>query len=383
MNLVSRYCQDVEEFARTTSLGRPIDLKNWNEPLVPIALNLAKNIFHGAEMETASDGSILVALDDGSLLALTCLPDRKLGARATRRMGETYFIAVDFGLIRLIFNLTLTIWKDKRFLSYIERDIRGIKDLTTDFIPPGFEEIFLQEFPDKIRHAVFYHCFEQAVSFFWLHEIAHILGGHIDICEKSGKSLGIIDEFLNSPDFNDDDPDESITNTIPYHAFEIQADRWALDCLFGRLHQQIMSNSAGYLELISTVIACTLFPLSLHGHNILQEQSDLAKKHPPLWFRSDEVICAEDKAANGQWFNARREEKKFEMIRFQQKNLVQLGLAGLSRLHPMFGDWLGPVADSSRQPEGQRVLDEAKMLLEPWRNHLSNYSRGVKMRDSS
>jgi hypothetical protein len=49
----------------------------------------------------------------------------------------------------------------------------------------------------------------------------------------------------------------------------------------------------------------------------------------------------------------------------------------------MFGDWLGPVADSSRQPEGQRVLDEAKALFEPWRDDLSRYFNCIKMRDSN
>jgi hypothetical protein len=378
MNLFSHYYEDVEEFAR--QYGRPINLQDWTEPLVPIALDLGKKLVHGAETATASDGSIIVALDDGNLLALTCLPDRNLGAFATR-IGKTYFVAIRFGLIRLIFNLALTLWKDQRFLSHIKHDIRGLKDLATDLIPPGFEEIFLHKFPDKIQHAFFYQCFQQAVSFFWLHEIAHILLGHIDILTNSGKSLGIIDEFLNVAESDEDEPDELIKHTIPYLAFEIQADRWALDRLFEKLHQQIISDSFGDIELICTAIACTLFPLSLHGNNILREKSDHAKHHPPLWFRADEVLYAEDKAANKQWFSVKRGEKNIEIRRSQQKNLVQSALAALSRIHPMFGDWLGPVADSSRQPEGQRVLDEAKVLFEPWRDDLSCH--GVKMRDSN
>ncbi len=383
MNLFSHYYKDVEKFARL--YVRPINQKYWTEPLVPIALNIASNLFHGAEMEKASDGSILVALDDGSLLALTCLPDRELGAFATRT-GETYFVAIKFSLIRLLFNLALAIWKDQRFLSHIECDIRDIQNLATDFIPLGFEEIFLHdnfELSSEIKYAVFYRCFEQALSFFWLHEIAHVLLGHIDICAQSRKSQEIIDEFLNVADFDEDEPDDLIQKTIPYHAFEIEADRWALYKLFQILHQQIIYDSVGELELIYTAIACTLFPLSLHGYNLLQKKSDLAKYHPPLWFRSDEVIYVEDKAANDQWFNARRGEKKFEMLRFRQKNLVHRGLAALSGLHPMFGDWLGPVTESSRQAEAQRVLYEAKLLFDPWRDDLSRYCRGIKMRTSN
>ncbi|QIR41891.1 hypothetical protein HCG51_35025 (plasmid) [Tolypothrix sp. PCC 7910] len=383
MNLFSHYNEDFEEFVKEH--GYPIDRQHWSEPLVPSALDLAKNLFHGAEIEEASDGSILVALDNGSLLALTCLPDSKLEAFATR-FGKTYFITVKSSVVQLLFNLALAIWKDQRFLSHIRPGIRDITALGTDFIPPGFEEMFLFEkfrFSDEIRHTVFYHCFKQAVSFFWLHETAHVLAGHLDICAKWRKSLGIIDEFLNAADFDDDESEESIHNTIPYHAFEIHADRWALDRLFGILHQQIISDSASDIELISTAIGCTLFPLSLHGYNLLQNKSDIAKHHPPLWFRADEVIYAEDKAANDQRFKLRQGEKKFELLRFRQKHLVQLGLAGLSRLHPMFADWLSPVAESSRQAEAKRVLDEANVLFDPWRDDLSRYCRGIKMRASN
>jgi hypothetical protein len=389
MSIFSRYCEDVEEFARTNlhgkPIGRPIDLRLWTEPLVPRALDLAKNIFHGAEMERASDGSILVALDNGSLLALTCVPDKQLGAFAIR-VGKTYFVAINFGLVRLLFNLSLATWRDQRFLSDIRPYAREATYLSTDFIPPGFEEIFLHhEFSlsGEIRYAIFYRCFEQAVSFFWLHEIAHVLGGHIDIGTKLGESLGIIDEFLNAAESDDYEPDESIQNAIPYHAFEIQADRWALDKLFGTLHQRIKSTSADDLDLIATAIGCTLFPLSLHGYNLLRNRTDSAVYHPPLWFRSDDVLSAEDKAANDRWFSITQGEKDFELFRFRQKTLLQCGLASLSRLHPMFGDWLNPVAESSRQAEVQRVLDAANVLFEPWSNDLAHYRRGIKIGSQS
>jgi hypothetical protein len=383
MNLFNHYCQDIEEFAN--SYGRPIDHRYWAESLVPRTLKIAKNLFHGAETEEASDGSVLVALDNGSLLALICMPDKRLGAFATR-VGKTYFVAIKFGLIRLLFNLSLATWRNQRFLSDIKPYARDAAYLDTDFIPPGFEEIFLYDefsLSDQIRHAVFYRCFEQAVSFFWLHEVAHVLRGHIDICAKRGEALRIIDEFLNVAELDEDEPDTSIQNIIPYHAFEIEADRWALDKLFGALHQRIKSTSADDLDLIATAIGCTLFPLSLHGYNLLRNQSDFARHHPPIWFRADDVLTAEDKAANDLWFSTTQGEKNFERFRFRQKNLVQCGLASLSRLHPMFGDWLSPVAELSRKPEVQRVLDAANVLFEPWRSDLSHYRRSIKISSQS
>ncbi|NES21660.1 MAG: hypothetical protein F6K41_22710, partial [Symploca sp. SIO3E6] len=291
MNSFMHYSKDVEEFTR--KYGRPIEGRRSTEPLVSRTLDLAKNLFSEAEIEEGYDGSVLVALDNENLLALTCLADKKLGAFATC-VGKTYFVTINFSVIRLLFNLSLAIWRDQRFLSHISiRNIRDTTYLSTELIPQGFEEILLHDkvFFNEIRHTVFYRCFEQAISFFWLHEIAHVCLGHIDICTKSGKSLGIIDEFLNAADFDEDEPDESIQDIIPYHAFEIQADRWALDKLFGKCHQQIIFNSASDLKLLSTAIGCTLFPLSLHGYNLLRNKPDIAKYHPPLWFRADSPHC--------------------------------------------------------------------------------------------
>jgi hypothetical protein len=383
MNLSSHYCQDLEEF--TNHFGRPINRRDWSESLVPRTLEIGKNLFHEAEIEEASDGSILVPLDNGSLLALICMPDKQLGAFATR-VGRTYFVAIKFGLIRLLFNLSLATWRNKLFLSDIRPYARDAVYLNTDFIPPGFEEIFLQNeisSSDQIRQAVFYRCFEQAISFFWLHEVAHVLGGHIDILAERVRFLRIIDELLNVAEVGENEPDTSIKNTIPYHAFEIEADRWALDKLFGALYKQIKLTPADDLNLLAMVIGCTLFPLSLHGYNLLRNQLDFAKHHPPLWFRADDVLTAEDKAANDQWFAMKQGEKDFEPFRFRQKNLVQCGLASLSRLHPMFGDWLNPVAESSRQAEVQRVLDAANVLFEPWRSDLFHYRRGIKISNQS
>lgn len=376
MNLIDSYHKDVKEFEKKYST--PVDQNQWADPLVPYSLELAFNLFPNVKTDRAPDGSALLALDDDEhLLALICLPSRKLEAFATYH-GKTYFVAINYGLIRFLFNLSLSIWRNRLFLSYIEDSIRDLTVLGTELVPLGFEEVFLDstlDISDQIRQTVFYRCFKEAVTFLWLHEIAHVLGGHVDICRKS--RIGIIDEFLSAAE-PDDESYEIVTNKIPYHAFEIQADRWALDKIFRRLHQQIMSDSAGKIELIYTTVACTLFSLSLHGYNVLQRKFDYARRHPPLWFRADDVFYAEDKAANDLWFSVRRGEKKFEMIRDQQRWLLDRGLAGLSQLHPVFGDWLSPVAEFSRKAEAQLVLDEANEIFNPWHNECSRYFHSFK-----
>ena len=85
------------------------------------------------------------------------------------------------------------------------------------------------------------------------------------------------------------------------------------------------------------------------------------------------MIKAEEKAANDQWYNTIGLNKKLEVIRFHQKQLVQLGLAALSQVHPLFGEWLGLVGDLSREEATQRIFNEAYRLVEPWQEDLSCY----------
>lgn len=334
MNLSSCYYKDVREFSKR--YGSPIDSRREYNNLVSKALEIGKILFKGAQIEDAPDGSVLIALEDEKLLALICLPNQELHAFVAP-INNTYFIAINFSFIQLIFNLAFSIWRDQRFLSYLIPYFNKKNIITSEFIPPGFESIFLHSDFDLfsgVKRETFYRCFEQAISFFWLHETAHVFAGHVDLCLRSGRQLGVIDEFLNIAKPYRKLSKEVETAELPYRAFEIQADRWALDKLFGRLHSRISSKSGFEAELISTVIGCTLFPISLHGYNLLcknLDRNNTDELHPPLWFRADEIIKAEDKSANDQWFSEKRGEKNFELRRFRQQDLIYSGLTGLSK----------------------------------------------------
>jgi hypothetical protein len=168
---------------------------------------------------------------------------------------------------------------------------------------------------------------------------------------------------------------------------EIEADRWALGKIFGELHRKFVSTGHfNSIEFITTAIACALFPLSLHQYKLLKDESYfydkkikimIEERHPPLWFRADEVIKAEEKAANAQWYSPIKINKELEVIRFRQKHLVQLGLAALSQVNPLFGEWLGSVGDLSREEAAQHIFNEAYKLFEPWQEDLSCYRRNI------
>ncbi|MCZ8360231.1 MAG: hypothetical protein O9350_20950 [Microcystis sp. LE19-388.1G] len=385
MNLSNYYEKNVRELIKLCDRPRhehSYPIKRGDNIIVSITLNIAKNLFRGAELEETSD-ALLICLDNGQVLALVCLSAQKMGAFATRQ-GNTYFVAIKFGTIEKILDLSYSIWRDQCFLSHLRHDIKDIDDLVNNFNFSELEQDFYDELKlyNLIQKATFYQCFEKAISFFWLHETAHILGGHLSLFRQSDESLEIIDEFL-AVDLDDDESETLIKYPIPYHAMEIEADRWALGKIFGKLHKKFVSTGHfNPLEFITTAIACTLFPLSLHQYKLLKDESYFYDKktkikmkdtHPPLWFRADEVIKAEEKAANDQWYNTIGLNKKLEVIRFHQKQLVQLGLAALSQVHPLFGEWLGLVGDLSREEATQRIFNEAYRLVEPWQEDLSCY----------
>lgn len=383
------YEQDVKKliaFCDCTRHEHSYPINREDNIVVSITLDIAKNLFRGAELEETSD-ALLIGLDNGQVLVLVCLSAQKMGAFAIR-LGNTYFVAIKFGTIEKILDLSYSIWRDKHFLSHLRHDINDIDKLVNDVNLSELEPNFYNELKlyNSIQKATFYQCFETAISFFWLHETAHILCGHLSLFKQLDESLEIIDEFL-AVDIDDDESETLIKYPIPYHAMEIEADRWVLGKIFGKLHRKFVSTGHFYpLEFITTAIACTLFPLSLHQYKLLKNESYFYDKktkikiedtHPPLWFRADEVINAEKKAANDQWYSQIRINKQLEVIRFRQKHLVQLGLAALSQVDPLFGEWLGSVGDLSREEAAQRIFNEAYNLFEPWREDLSRYRRNI------
>jgi hypothetical protein len=206
------------------------------------------------------------------------------------------------------------------------------------------------------------HCLRIALSFLWLHEIAHVHLGHIDFCLERWPLVfgkGRVDLAAAEP--ADEEYDESSCDPIPFHALEIEADTWAVLKLFGRTHKSIPPGSKDDFLLVSTAIGCTLVPLLFYSRNMLHGRMDRAARHPPLWFRADEVIRSEKEAAgilwgeSGECYPAPREE--YEARRGRQEHSVARGIAAIIRVHPEYGNWLGPVLDPCREVEADRVLD--------------------------
>lgn len=384
MSLASRHTKDLARFSRL--IGKPISLNACSEPLVAESLKIAERLFDGAEIDKAPNGSILVELEDGSIISFHCMQDRELGAFA-RKVGSSYFVCITLGLVKLIFSMSVAIWRDQRFQSGIWEFTRERSYVATDFIPPGFENLLLgesSELSNNVRDSIFFRCFEHAIGFFWLHETWHVLGGHLDIDTHNPGVLGVIDEFLHTETPNNIANESQSYGDIPYHALEIEADRWALGKIFGSLHEKNDWSSRSDLDLLAASVGCSLFPLALHVNNSLfKNLVDKRIFHPPLWFRANEILLAEEEAANRKTINSLKETRSENSpFRERQKNLINRGMLSLSLLHPIFGDWITPVVGSTRQKESLSILELARESFKVYSEDVNKNRKAPRTRVS-
>lgn len=350
--------------------------------------------------------SWLVELEDGCLISFIFIPKQSRDA-FVERCGSTYFIAISLGLIEMIFDISISIWRHPQFLSALGDEIRKVSIYSSNQIPQGFESILIHEILEEIRNSktersteaknnvsqsfmdtAHYKCFQQGIYFLYLHEIAHILLGHIDKLNKVYEFSSLHNYYTGS----------QLRIILP---MEIEADRFALQSIFTRIHYYTVPDSDDYLNnvrylwLISTAIGCMLFPLAFYGVASLYPQEKVKKlgkkagreekedefyeSHPPLWFRACDIVLAEDAAAYRQWFSEKQGQQRFEGIRFKQRNIIYIGLASLSRVYPTFGNWILTVSDSALKAEHEILLRQARERLDPHKSELQALSKRFKL----
>lgn len=350
--------------------------------------------------------SWLVELEDGCLVSFVFIPKQSRDA-FVERCGSTYFIAVSLGLIEMIFDISISIWRHPQFPSVLGDEIRKVSMYSNNQIPQGFESILIHEILEEIRNSkveksieaknnvsqsfidtAYYKCFQQGIYFLYLHEIAHILLGHIDKLDK-------VYEFSSLHHYYTDSQCKIV---LP---MELEADRFALQNIFTRIHYYTVPDSDDYLNnvrylwLLSAAIGCMLFPLAFYGVASLypkekvkklgkkpvgkEEGDEFYESHPPLWFRACDIVLAEDAAAYRQWFGQKQGQQRFEGIRFKQKNIIYIGLASLSRVYPTFGNWILTVSDSALTAEHEILLRQARERLDPYKSELQALSKRFKL----
>jgi hypothetical protein len=405
MTAEANYLRDRNIFDRTAHLlGREtlIDVRTWKEDsLVPTALALAAQVFDPKLRVCCDDGSILVPLGEGRSVALACQAEIYPDAFALpRRAGATYFVVVTAGLLRALFNIAAAVWSDPGFLTSLGAQ-RPAPERTEGSLPRGLEQAMwvawsrnqlnaarpsgsrfsqaeeaswdrLREIfstasfaiqpslladrlasLEGIRKKCFEATFLSSIRFVWLHEVAHVVHGHVDLLHGHSPRLGLSEvEFAGSFLNLASGATERKTDAppLPFHAMEMEADDEAL----GRVNAPA---SKAHLNSHASVSAlgCLMPILIFHALNTLTGQSDRAEKHPPLWFRAARILERVDEG--------------------RDRGMMMMILRDLGKMDPLYGDWLEPVVFTPWEAAMERVRQRALDEREPWIPALEAHAR--------
>ena len=143
---------------------------------------------------------------------------------------------------------------------------------------------------DPVRRMALQQSVEDAFRYIWLHEIGHVVWGHVDLFEEATGALYISEA---------DDAAQAAFPPEFGHFLEFQADRFAVTgVLEGRTidrssdpQASIGRGFASYVDQATiAIMGCMLAQLVLAVNLRLQGRADVSRTHPPLWFRARDMI---------------------------------------------------------------------------------------------
>jgi hypothetical protein len=147
---------------------------------------------------------------------------------------------------------------------------------------------------DPIRRRAMQQCINDAFRYIWLHEIGHVVWGHLDLLERSTGALTI------------SEIDDACEDALPPELgqfLEFQADRFAfgsvLDYRIGDLNRaaargKLAAPGRGMPAFVDqatiAIMACVIAQLVFAANLKTRGREDVAGTHPPIWFRVTDMI---------------------------------------------------------------------------------------------
>jgi hypothetical protein len=371
----------------------------WSEQRAPscctqAALAAAQSLFPAARTTRLANEDLLVPMSDGAWLCVGLLQSGEINGLATKYNG-TYAAFVNDGAARALFELSAAVWTNPLFRPDIGPIARLPDPPAADLlIPRGLEYAadvahlssmddaewllsrafsgWLRDGLDALEGArkyAFERTYYEGMRFLFAHERAHVLLGHVD--DQGGKRrFNLISELRH--DFGADGDSASARAELPadlQRAFELEADRSALDELFlesikrdKKAASAEVPGVARQLETLLTTLGAAFVLMIFHSQRVYSNSPDEARFHPPLWFRADEVVAAEDHA-HLQGTGASAGTAQFELLRFRAKGELSSTLIAIGEMHPLLGEWLAPPGQFERGSSAEAVLKEARRAL--------------------
>lgn len=366
-----------------------------------------------------SQAAAVAALSDGGSLTLAVVQASLINGNATQRGSIRTAVATD-GLARSLFELSASLWSNPRFLPALGdtsrlppgpsadlpvprglefvasltrprrapprrharpgRPGRGRRDAWPSSAGQGVEPATREPVPgwlqpgldglDSLRRYALERSFHESMRFVFLHELAHVLLGHLDLVATHQRRSAISESSAGLRFGEDQTLRAGAWPRLARVALEIEADRYALSTLFdharARQSRPDERRAPGLLETQLSAIGATLVPMAFHAWHVYSQSADSAYVHPPLWFRSDEVLRAEASLGTSTATAAQAPSPPAfaaSMQGFLHAGALGRTLEAIGATHPLFGDWLGPSVQGSRDLQAEDILGEARHAL--------------------
>ena len=351
--------------------------------LFRISQQIAASLFDADNRVILEDGSVLLELNDGSLVALCCLASNSAHATAIPINGA-YLIGVSTKLFQATFSLLASLFSEAQLMANAFSPPTK-RDDDSSPLPPGFERLIweaedemtkgstatargseaLGALVDAVMEAEFQRLDQSrlerlsgerrssfelsvaaAIRFLWLHEIGHVLGGHLDLLG----SLGLQEEISETNLGLADAPSETSEHepSFLFYGVEIEADTWALRAM---AKSQKSSSDGSLIEAIGVIAIFLLF----YGIPRLTGNTETSIQHPPVWYR------------------ARR--ASIELLGGPPRGMFRQILLQASELHPMFGEWLDPLSRDQWEDAAKGIDQEVRRFFGPSLGALANMRR--------
>ncbi len=337
-----------------------------------------------------------VSLPAGEQLALAIL-DRDILNGVAGRDGNASCAAIFAALPVVIAEIAIAIWRDARCLHWIG-DISSLSAAPAgdSATPPGFELLRLLAASEAVpveqqvarylrtaglqqivadhgglcpvRSAGFAQTVADALHFVWLHEIAHVVLGHVDGSRLHLGSDTMLELEMTQPVAR---PAERKVNRVR-QALEVMADDFALRLIFSHRYgglAQLRSQAGSRLDpldrIATAVVGAAIIPLALHAAETFSGHTSPVMWHPPLWFRAQRILTIEamayrDACDTLSASTGSRKEILTAQERFHVLTHCSAALMSLTAMHPLVADWIGPMQEEERRRVSARFLEDLK-----------------------
>lgn len=357
-------------------------------PWMRAGYEVAWQLYPAHRLARTARGSVILKMSNGKFLLLAADQADLFNAEARKFFGN-FRASISVGGLKALYELCCALWLDRRIcpelgrleelppLPRVHADIpRGLEHLWATVSDPNDRKplaerrllpVWLREtFPLVLksgREQAFAVSFLSGVRFLWMHEIAHIVLGHVGTSFASNRTrkLKEMEAWSMSGPQSDEARSGAHMPRLLRQALEMQADRFALHHVLSSAQQA--PSEASTNALVPKALGCIAVATLMHAGNVLLGRQDYAIEHPPIWFRATEVLRALDMLTS----HCRDLEAGFRQVGGPRWDLMRV-LVQAADIHPLFGDWMGGIADGAYTKATDRFETQALAFLQPYRH---------------